>query len=151
MASKNATRPADSAASAEPRLFTVESANKSLVLVRRIVRDIAAVYADFMRLRTEAEQATQAANNREQLEALQFQIEDRAARLQMLQDELTGIGCELKDWARGLVDFPAEHEGRKVCLCWTPDEPEVSFWHEWNAGFAGRRNIDGGFGAEKPE
>lgn len=151
MASKNATRPAGSAASAEPRLFTVETANKSLVLVRRIVGDIASVYAEFMRLRNDAEVAAQVANNREKLESLQFQIEDRAARLQALQDELTAIGCELKDWARGLVDFPAEHEGRKVCLCWTPEEPEVGFWHEWNAGFAGRKNIDSAFRSEKSE
>lgn len=150
MASRNATRPADASA-AEARLFTVDGANKSLVLVRRIVRDIVTAYGEFMKLREAAEKLGQSAGVREQLAAMQTQIEERAAKLQQLQDELTGVGCELKDWARGLVDFPAIHDGRKVCLCWTPEEAEVSFWHEWNAGFAGRRAIEPEFGAPKAE
>lgn len=151
MASKNATRPANPAAAPAARVFTVDSANKSLVLVRRVVRDITAGYEEFMRLRSEAEQTAQSANTREKMERLQSQIEDKAARLQQLQDELNAVGCELKDWARGLVDFPAQHDGRKVCLCWTPEENAIEFWHEWNAGYAGRQKIESDFGAAASE
>jgi hypothetical protein len=59
--------------------------------------------------------------------------------------QLSNWGIELKDLNTGLVDFPALYEGRTVFLCWQLDEPEVSFWHETDAGFAGRQPIDDTF------
>lgn len=53
--------------------------------------------------------------------------------------ELQGLGCELKGLEQGLVDFPALREGRTVYLCWQYNEPEITFWHEIDAGFAGRQ------------
>ena len=32
-------------------------------------------------------------------------------------------------------------DGREVYLCWRLGEPEVSHWHELNAGFAGRQPL----------
>jgi hypothetical protein len=52
-------------------------------------------------------------------------------------------GAELKDVRLGLVDFPAEHEGEVVYLCWQFGEPEVAFWHRLQDGFAGRRPLPG--------
>jgi hypothetical protein len=54
---------------------------------------------------------------------------------------LRQIGCELKGVEQGLIDFPALREGRVVYLCWQYDEPEVAFWHEVDAGFAGRQPL----------
>lgn len=56
-------------------------------------------------------------------------------------EEIHGLGCVLKDLDRGLVDFPAIHEGREVFLCWSPEEPRVAYWHELDAGFAGRQPL----------
>jgi hypothetical protein len=50
----------------------------------------------------------------------------------------------LRDLDRGLVDFPALREGREIYLCWQEGEPEIGFWHEPDAGFAGRRPLDDG-------
>ena len=50
----------------------------------------------------------------------------------------------LRDLRRGLVDFPSMREGAEVYLCWEEGEPEIEFWHEPEAGFAGRRPIEGG-------
>ena len=52
---------------------------------------------------------------------------------------------ELKDLSEGLIDFPALYEGRTVYLCWKLGEPEVGYWHEVSAGFAGRQPIDDTF------
>ena len=41
----------------------------------------------------------------------------------------------------GLLDFPSVLDGRAIYLCWQADEPEVGFWHDRRAGFAGRRPI----------
>jgi hypothetical protein len=50
----------------------------------------------------------------------------------------------LRDLDRGLVDFPALREGAEVYLCWQEGEEEIGFWHEPEAGFAGRRPLDDG-------
>jgi hypothetical protein len=50
----------------------------------------------------------------------------------------------LRDLDRGLVDFPALRDGAEVYLCWQEGEDEIAFWHDPEAGFAGRRPIDDG-------
>jgi hypothetical protein len=52
------------------------------------------------------------------------------------------MGCILKDINTGLVDFPTVRKGREVFLCWQHGEPEIAFWHDVDAGFAGRQPLD---------
>ena len=124
------------------KLFTVAEANSALVLVRRIVNDIVRQYRKLLALRDERHELALMAGNVERLEEIDQQIEQRMDLLNSGQAELLAIGCELKDWAGGLVDFPALHQGRRVWLCWRLDEPVVAHWHELDAGFAGRKPLD---------
>ena len=55
--------------------------------------------------------------------------------------ELEALGIILRDLDRGLVDFPAIHDGREVYLCWEEGEEEIAWWHEPDAGHAGRQPI----------
>jgi hypothetical protein len=66
------------------------------------------------------------------------------ALLATLDEELAAIrteGCQVKDVEVGLVDWPALHDGREVLLCWRLGEPSVGYWHETEAGYAGRRPV----------
>lgn len=45
---------------------------------------------------------------------------------------------QVKDLDRGLVDFPAVMGDREVFLCWEEGEEDVEYWHELDAGYAGR-------------
>jgi hypothetical protein len=54
---------------------------------------------------------------------------------------LAGRGILLRDAETGLVDFPAELEGRRVFLCWRLGEDEVGWYHDERAGFSGRRPL----------
>jgi hypothetical protein len=47
----------------------------------------------------------------------------------------------LRDLDRGLIDFPALRGEREVYLCWVDGEPDIGFWHELDAGFAGRQEL----------
>jgi hypothetical protein len=47
----------------------------------------------------------------------------------------------LRDLNRGLIDFPAIREGREVYLCWIDGEPDLAFWHDLDAGYAGRQEL----------
>ena len=62
-------------------------------------------------------------------------------RMQGLTTEICSQGCHVKDLECGLVDFPTIWEGREVYLCWKLGEQEVSFWHEIDAGVAGRQPL----------
>ena len=48
---------------------------------------------------------------------------------------------QVKDMDRGLLDFPAIIGGKEVFLCWEEDEEDVEFWHELDAGYAGRERL----------
>ena len=55
--------------------------------------------------------------------------------------EIEYLGVHVKDMRTGLVDFPYDRDGRIVYLCWKPDEDEIAWWHETDAGFAGRQPL----------
>jgi hypothetical protein len=56
-------------------------------------------------------------------------------------EELTARGIVLRDPESGLIDFPAERDGREVFLCWRLGEDRVGFWHGPETGFAGRQPL----------
>lgn len=122
------------------KYFTVEEANRALPLVRRIARDIQEVQAQRLHLHAQLSSGIIEASA-EMTRKLQAELDRRTDRLEALIDELTRIGVELKDPARGLLDFPAIHEGREVLLCWKGDEANVDYWHEVDGGFSGRRAV----------
>ena len=48
---------------------------------------------------------------------------------------------QVKDFERGLLDFPAIIGGKEVFLCWEKDEEDIEFWHDLDAGLAGRERL----------
>jgi hypothetical protein len=58
--------------------------------------------------------------------------------------ELRELEIVLRDLDRGLLDFPSLRDGREVYLCWQEGEDAIEYWHEPEAGFAGRRPLDDG-------
>jgi hypothetical protein len=61
--------------------------------------------------------------------------------LQRALAELQGMEVVLRDLDRGLLDFPSLREGQEVYLCWQEGEDEIGWWHEPEAGFAGRHPL----------
>jgi hypothetical protein len=55
--------------------------------------------------------------------------------------ELDAMDVVVRDLDRGLVDFPALRDGEEIYLCWLLEEDEIGFWHEPDAGFAGRQPL----------
>ena len=58
-------------------------------------------------------------------------------------DAIEALGVLVKDVDSGLVDFPASHAvtGEPVFLCWKLGEDTIGFWHEQDAGYAGRKPL----------
>jgi len=138
-------------ASSKPKVgkkyFTVAQANSALPLVRAIVRDVA-VLANELRERHERlnrlrprERSGRSEAHQEELVQAEAEFERGQQRMQEYELELKQLGIELKDYFTGLIDFPCWMNGHEVYLCWRLDEPEVGFWHEIDAGFAGRQKL----------
>ncbi|MGH7691908.1 MAG: DUF2203 domain-containing protein [Candidatus Dormibacteria bacterium] len=54
---------------------------------------------------------------------------------------LSEHGILLRDLGSGLVDFPAEREGRAVFLCWRLGEATIGYWHRRDQGFVNREPL----------
>ena len=63
------------------------------------------------------------------------------ADLESVFQEFQRREIQVKDIDRGLVDFPAIIGGKEVFLCWEKDEEDIEFWHELDAGYAGRERL----------
>jgi hypothetical protein len=129
----------------EAKLFTPEQATQMLPLVRRIVEDIVTSVARWRERIRDFELATAAVTSHSpdpRAAALEREAGAIAEEVDRFVRELTALGVELKDYETGLVDFPAERDGRPVYLCWRLGEPKVQFWHEIDAGFVGRRPLE---------
>jgi hypothetical protein len=128
------------------RYFTVEEANKALPLVRMIVSDIVRQYRVVedlqQRLSVVATERRRTSNDSysEELAQSQAELDAEENKLSTYIDELRRLGVEFKG-ADGLCDFYSIMDGRDVFLCWRLGEPEVRYWHDLDAGFAGRRPL----------
>lgn len=92
--------------------FTIDEANKALPLVRSIVGDVAERWGDLVKVREEYGNSSPE--------------HDRILReLAEYIQELKVIGCHLKDFEKGLVDFPARIDGEDVVLSWQLGEDRV--------------------------
>jgi hypothetical protein len=121
------------------KLFTIQEANALLPTVRLILAKILRAQRRLAKYRDEARKAAEAA------EQGGGGIEDGVAYALVLtqmtsqMSELDTLGVQLKDFERGLVDFPSLRDGRVVLLCWQMGEgDELEWWHDVDAGFAGR-------------
>ncbi|HEY2025934.1 MAG TPA: DUF2203 domain-containing protein [Gemmatimonadaceae bacterium] len=126
------------------QLFTVEEANRTLPLVRRIVEDVVREHRRWQEAIVELDLLATAARADEpdpRATALEREIQSIAREIDAFQEELSKLGIQLKDRRIGLIDFPSRLEGRRVLLCWRLGEPSVQFWHDEDAGYAGRQPL----------
>ena len=117
-----------------PRFYTIDEAQRTLPLVRRIVSDIVASAADLKR--------KEAALARRDSAEARDEIELLLARLKKYALELDGLGIELKDPLTGLIDYYWKRGDDTVLLCWKHGEGEIGHWHDLESGYAGRRPLE---------
>lgn len=137
-------------ASAVRRVFTIAEANAALPLVKAIVIDLARLSRDVIerRERFELLKRRRAAGGHgmydDELAQVEEELRQDAEQLQGYVNELLELGVEPKSGPEGLVDFPSFMDGRLVYLCWKLGEPNVAHWHELDAGFGGRQQLNVG-------
>jgi hypothetical protein len=107
-------------------IFTLRQAQQLLPEVQGITRDAAARAAQLVE---RLEELPAGAARREVETEYQALLTDWAARI-------TELGCEVKGlW---LVDFDS---GDGLYYCWQHPETALEYFHDYDAGFAGRRPL----------
>lgn len=122
------------------KYFTIEQANKSLVLLQRIVGEVMQEYQRLLELE-ELIEGAEHDNGSGGLNRYRKQLVETVDRVQECLEELELIGVVLRDFTKGIVDFPARQDGREIRLCWMFGEERVAHWHEVDAGFASRKEL----------
>lgn len=126
------------------QLFTVDQANRTLPLVRRIVEDIVREHRRWQEAIVELDLLVSGARADlpdPRAVALEREVQTIARDIDQFQGELEALGIQLKDRCIGLIDFPSEMDGRRVLLCWRLGEPSVQYWHDEQSGYAGRQPL----------
>ena len=121
------------------KIFTVQEANALLPDVRKIVGKIQRAHRKLAHYREDAKKASEAAERGGGGFPNGVAYAAVLTELTLKLSELETLGVQLKDFERGLVDFPSLRDGRVVLLCWQLGEgDELEWWHDVDAGFAGR-------------
>ena len=124
------------------KLFSIEEANALLPTVRQILLRIQRGYRRLASYQEEARRAAEGAEQGGGGMARGSQYVSLLIDLYSSASELETLGVQLKDQERGLIDFPSMRDGRVVLLCWHLGEGDhIEWWHDVEAGFAGRQPL----------
>jgi hypothetical protein len=123
------------------KYFTIDEANAALVVIRPWIDEILLIRDEIMQQKPEVWPVIQkAAGNGGSAAA--SNLAQNFERLDRLVHQIQDAGALIKDLNTGLLDFPALRNGYEVYLCWRLGEGDIAFWHEVDAGFAGRQPIE---------
>jgi len=126
------------------KIFSLAEAERMLPLVGRIVEDLVRDHQRWTDKVAAFELATvgSTVNKPDPMaELLQSEAQRLAKDIEGYVAELAELGVTCKGMDTGLVDFPGQIEGRAVYYCWKLGEDGIQYWHDVNAGFAGRQRI----------
>ena len=123
-----------------PRYFTLQEAKATLEVIKPLIEEILTIRQHILDQREEVWPVIQrAVGNGGSQAASKLAMEFN--RVDALVHQIQDMGVVLKDLNLGLLDFPHLRDGREVYLCWKHGEEDIAFWHDMDAGYAGRQPI----------
>ncbi|MBA3435233.1 MAG: DUF2203 domain-containing protein [Chloroflexi bacterium] len=126
------------------RYYALDAANARLgelrPLLERLRHDRDAV-AEAQRDLSRFRESNGSDEHAHELQDRQVQIREVVKRMQQTVARIDSWDITLRDISSGLIDFPALAAGRPIWLCWRLGEDDISWWHEINDGFGGRRAL----------
>lgn len=123
------------------KLFTLDEANELIPEMRGKLTRLQSLYAQINDMRDLAKAAASASEFGGGMEGGSAYVRS-LYKVGKITTEIHETGVQLKDYDRGLIDFPSMRDGRLVLLCWQLGEgDEIEWWHEVDAGFAGRQPL----------
>ena len=123
------------------KYFTLQQANEALIAIRPWMDEIQTIRQQILVHQPEIWNVMEKSAGNGGNPTLSRMVKT-FDRLDELIHAVQDSGAVIKDINTGLIDFPALRDGREVYLCWRFGEGDIAFWHDVDAGFAGRRSID---------
>lgn len=123
------------------RLYTIEEAEALLPEVRELLEALQGLVAEVQARRAEHDEQSAPSNGHHPgngSAGRELQVQAGIERILRRMEEWEIV---VRDPLRGLVDFMSERDGRTVCLCFVLGEDRIGYWHEADAGFAGRQPL----------
>ena len=124
-----------------PHYFTLQEANETLATIRPLMDEVQMIRQQILANQPEAWPAIEKSAGNGGNRALSNMVQD-FEKLDALVHLIQDTDVLIKDINTGLLDFPALRDGHEVYLCWQYGEGEIAFWHEVEAGYAGRQPIE---------
>lgn len=124
-----------------PKYYTLQEANEMLTSIRPVMDEIQKIRQEIMDRRPEVWSVVEQSVGNGGSQSASKLVQE-FERLDNLVRQVQGTGVLFKDLNLGLLDFPALKDGGEVYLCWKYGETDIAFWHEVEAGYAGRQLID---------
>ena len=123
-----------------PQYFTLQEANEALNIIRPLMDEVQVIRQKILENQPEAWPAIEKSAGNGGNRSLSNLVQD-FEKLDELVHQIQDTGAQIKDINTGLLDFSALKNGREVYLCWQHGEDDIQYWHEIEAGFAGRQPI----------
>ena len=129
------------------KVFTIEEANRLLPQVDAVLRSLIQVTRQIQRFydRTAILELIGAAQKKSP-EHREFmtgkrRLEELIVKRDRMLEGMQRMGCVVKHFQKGQVDFYGAKDGRFVFFCWKLGEKRIQYWHELNTGTCGRRPL----------
>lgn len=115
------------------KTFTFEEANRTLVFVAPIVRDLQKISGEIL------------AYNNKDLLSKETDVAGKGIRMRHFMEELQQVGCVLPDPLQPVLEFPSFYKNIPVFLCWRLGEETIGFWHPLHDTGHSRQSVDEDF------
>lgn len=131
------------------RLFTLSEANAMLPQLKRDILKLQALTGEYEEKRRSLQKSKlsgQSSAGRAGTTGLADPYFEEEGRLEFMRmeidlliDNFSRQGLQLKMIRPGLLDFPSLLDGNEILLCWKQGEDRITHYHGWNDGFIGRK------------
>jgi hypothetical protein len=124
--------------------YDISSANARIEQLRPILESLRDDRETVATTQQRLEQLRQPGGNGEhhaELEQHRELMGTTIKRMEAAVRQIDAWSVALRDIGTGLVDLPALVNGRPVWLCWKLGEDEIAWWHDLEAGIAGRKPL----------
>ena len=123
-----------------PKYFTLQEANQALESVRPWMDEVQEIRQKILTHQPEIWSVMEKSAGNGGNPTLS-RLVSSFDRLDELIHAIQDTGALIKDINLGLLDFPTLKDDHEVYLCWKYGEYDIQFWHEVEAGYAGRQSI----------
>ena len=131
----------------QPNQFSVEEATRLLGWLESKFAELDPYRQELLRHKEQCAQllgksrSNGSSHPGEELHRVQQLVEELEKSVQDNIEQIASRGVVIQNLDQGLVDFPSTRDGRAVLLCWQRGEALIGYWHDMDAGFAGRQPL----------